>query len=56
MICSKGVLSDHAGPVLVRPQLSVLTARDGNGVPELGAVLREGLGLAHSKGYLDTLH
>ena len=56
MIDGGGVLATHAGPVLVRPEVRVLTAGDGDLVPELGAHASEGLGLGHRKGDLYSFH
>ena len=52
MVDSSCVLTGHAGPVLVRPEVRVLTAGDGDLVPELGAHASEGLGLGHRQGNL----
>ena len=51
-----GVLPTHAGPILVTPEIGVLTARDGDLVPELCPEPVEGLGLSHGQGDLNPLH
>ena len=51
-----GVLSTHAGPILVTPEVCVLTSRDRHLVPELGPEPVEGLSLGHGQGDLDPLH
>ena len=50
------VLATHAGPILVAPEVGVLTSRDGDLVPELGPEPVEGLGLSHGQGDLNPLH
>ena len=56
MIHSIGVLPGHAGPVLIRPQVGLLTTRHGNLIPELGAQPGESLGLGHGQGNLYPLY
>ena len=56
MVYGGGVLSTHAGPILVRPEVGVLTPGYRDLVPELGPESVEGLGLSHGQGYLNTLH
>ena len=56
MVDSSCVLTGHAGPVLVRPKVCVLTARNGNLIPELGPHPGECLGLSHGQRYLHPLH
>ena len=56
MVDGGGVLATHTRPVLVRPELGVLTAGDGDLVPELGAHAGEGLGLGHGQSDLHTFH
>lgn len=51
-----GVLPAHAGPILVAPEVGVLTPRDGHLVPELCPESVEGLSLSHGQGNLDPLH
>ena len=55
MVYGGGVLSTHAGPILVRPEVCVLTPRYWDLVPELGPEPVEGLGLSHGQGNLNTL-
>ena len=56
MVDGGGVLSAHAGPVLIRPEVSVLAPGDGNLVPELGPHATKRLGLSHGQRYLDTFN
>ena len=51
-----GVLSTHAGPILVTPEVCVLTPWDRHLVPELGPEPGQGLGLGYGQGYLNPLH
>ena len=51
-----GVLPTHAGPILVTPEVSVLTPGDRHLVPELGPEPVECLSLGHGQGDLDPLH
>ena len=56
MVDSCCILTGHAGPVLIRPEISVFTPRYRHLVPELGPHPGEGLGLGHGQGDLDSLH
>ena len=56
MVKGTGVPSTHAGPILVAPEVCVLTPWDRHLVPELGPEPVEGLSLGHGQGDLDPLH
>ena len=56
MVKGTGVLSTHAGPILVTPEVCVLTARDRHLIPELGPEPGQGLGLGYGQGYLNPLN
>ena len=56
MVDCCGVLSTHAGPILITPEVSVFTARYWNLIPELGPHPGEGLGLGHGQCNLNTLN
>ena len=56
MVDGGGVLTTHAGPILVAPEICVLTPRDRHLVPELCPEPSQGLGLSYGQGKLDPLH
>ena len=56
MVKGTGVLSTHAGPILVGPEVCVLTPWDRHLVPELGPEPGQGLGLGYGQGYLNPLN
>ena len=56
MVDGGGVLPTHAGPILVAPEVCVLTPWYRDLVPELGPEPVEGLSLGHGQGNLDPLH
>ena len=50
------VVPAHASPVFIAPQVSLLTARHWDLVPELGSEPLEGASLGHGKGNLHSFH